>query len=83
MSSNGKIAILWLCIFQRVEDDKSNQHLKTVLPFALVVGNPARQIGWMSEFGQRLEFDANGIAECIESKVKYSLENNSVKKIVE
>jgi UDP-2-acetamido-3-amino-2,3-dideoxy-glucuronate N-acetyltransferase len=56
---------------------------KTVLPFALVVGNPARQIGWMSEFGQRLEFDTNGIAECIESKVKYSLENNSVKKIVE
>jgi UDP-2-acetamido-3-amino-2,3-dideoxy-glucuronate N-acetyltransferase len=54
---------------------------KTVLPFALVVGNPARQIGWMSEYGERLEFDSNGLAECKESKIKYSLENNIVKKL--
>jgi UDP-2-acetamido-3-amino-2,3-dideoxy-glucuronate N-acetyltransferase len=54
---------------------------KTVPPYALVVGNPARQIGWMSEYGHRLEFDSNGLAECSESKVKYSLDNNLVKKI--
>ena len=46
---------------------------KTVLPFALVVGNPARQIGWMSEFGHRLEFDQNGIATCPESNENYQL----------
>ena len=56
---------------------------KTVLPFALVVGNPARQIGWMSEFGQRLEFDLNGYALCAESNETYKLENNSVKKIMQ
>ena len=54
---------------------------KTVPPFALVVGNPARQIGWMSEYGQRLEFDSNGLAECSESKIKYRLESNIVKKL--
>jgi UDP-2-acetamido-3-amino-2,3-dideoxy-glucuronate N-acetyltransferase len=54
---------------------------KTVLPFALVVGNPARQIGWMSEYGQRLEFDSNGLAVCSESNIKYKLENNIVKKL--
>ncbi len=54
---------------------------KTVKPYALVVGNPARQIGWMSEYGHRLEFDENGIAICPESKEKYVLENNDVKKI--
>ena len=48
---------------------------KTVPAYALVVGNPARQIGWMSEYGQRLEFDADGIALCVESNVKYKLEN--------
>ncbi len=56
---------------------------KTVLPFALVVGNPARQIGWMSEFGQRLEFDSKGLALCFESKETYKLENNTVKKIMQ
>lgn len=56
---------------------------KTVLPFALVVGNPARQIGWMSEYGQRLEFDADGKAICAESNEKYSLENNQVIKILQ
>ena len=54
---------------------------KTVQPFALVVGNPARQIGWMSEYGQRLEFDSNGLAECSESNIKYRLENNIVIKL--
>ncbi len=54
---------------------------KEVLPYALVVGNPARQIGWMSEFGHRLEFDQNGIAVCPESKEKYQLKDGLVKKI--
>jgi UDP-2-acetamido-3-amino-2,3-dideoxy-glucuronate N-acetyltransferase len=54
---------------------------KTVPAFALMVGNPARQLGWMSEYGHRLEFDANGIAVCHESKVKYKLENNIVTKL--
>ena len=56
---------------------------KTVLPFALVVGNPARQIGWMSEFGQRLEFDINGFAICTESNETYKIENNRVEKIMQ
>ena len=51
---------------------------KTVLPFALVVGNPARQIGWMSIFGHRLEFDLNGIAVCPEGGEAYKLENGLV-----
>jgi UDP-2-acetamido-3-amino-2,3-dideoxy-glucuronate N-acetyltransferase len=54
---------------------------KTVPPYALVVGNPARQIGWMSEYGHRLEFDNTGIAVCKESNQKYKLENNLVHKI--
>ena len=54
---------------------------KTVPAYALVVGNPARQIGWMSEFGQRLEFDANGIALCEESNERYKLENQKVTKL--
>jgi UDP-2-acetamido-3-amino-2,3-dideoxy-glucuronate N-acetyltransferase len=54
---------------------------KTVPAFALVVGNPARQTGWMSEYGHKLKFDANGIAECPESKEKYELKNNKVTKI--
>lgn len=53
---------------------------RTVAPFALVVGNPARQIGWMSEYGQRLEFNPEGIAFCNESNEKYLLENNQVRK---
>ncbi len=53
---------------------------KNVLPYALVVGNPARQIGWMSEYGQRLQFDLNGTAVCPESGEKYVLKNNEVKK---
>ncbi len=54
---------------------------KDVKPFALVVGNPAKQTGWMSEFGHRLNFDSKGIAICPESKEKYKLENNEVKKL--
>lgn len=56
---------------------------KTVLPYALVVGNPSKQIGWMSEFGHRLEFDSNGIAVCEESNEKYRIENNMVSKIID
>lgn len=51
---------------------------KHVPPFALVVGNPSRQIGWMSSYGHRLEFNADGIAICPESGEKYKLENNRV-----
>ena len=54
---------------------------KDVPPYALVVGNPARQTGWMSEYGHKLQFDANGLATCPESGEKYKLENNKVKKI--
>jgi UDP-2-acetamido-3-amino-2,3-dideoxy-glucuronate N-acetyltransferase len=54
---------------------------REVRPYALVVGNPARQTGWMSEFGHRLVFDNSGIASCPESGEKYRLENGSVSKI--
>jgi UDP-2-acetamido-3-amino-2,3-dideoxy-glucuronate N-acetyltransferase len=55
--------------------------IKDVKPFSLVVGNPSRHIGWMSEYGHRLNFDKNGIAVCPESNAKYSLNNNEVKKV--
>jgi UDP-2-acetamido-3-amino-2,3-dideoxy-glucuronate N-acetyltransferase len=51
---------------------------KTVPDYALVVGNPSRQIGWMSEYGHRLEFDKDGKAICEESGQHYKLENNVV-----
>ncbi len=54
---------------------------KTVPDYALVVGNPARQLGWMSEYGHRLEFDANGLALCPESEEKYQLEDKKVIKL--
>ena len=54
---------------------------KHVKPYALMVGNPAKQLGWMSEYGHRLNFDAKGIAICPESKEKYKLENAQVHKI--
>lgn len=54
---------------------------KHVPDYALVVGNPSRQIGWMSEYGHRLEFDKDGIASCKESGQSYKLENNVVKRI--
>ncbi len=54
---------------------------KEVPDYALVVGNPAKQIGWMSEYGQRLFFDEQNTAICMESKEKYILENNQVHKL--
>ena len=54
---------------------------KEVPAYALVVGNPARQIGWMSENGQRLIFDENGFAICSESNEKYELKNKKVRKL--
>ena len=54
---------------------------KEVLPYALVVGNPAKQIGWMSEYGHRLEFDGEGRAKCPESQELYQLKNGKVKKV--
>ena len=51
---------------------------KDVKPYALIVGNPAKQIGWMSEFGHRLHFDQQGMAICPESKEKYKMENDKV-----
>jgi UDP-2-acetamido-3-amino-2,3-dideoxy-glucuronate N-acetyltransferase len=54
---------------------------REVKPYALVTGNPARQRGWMSEYGHKLNFDENGIAECPESREKYKLENDNVEKI--
>ncbi len=51
---------------------------KEVKPYALVVGNPGRQVGWMSEFGHRLHFDESGEAICPESKQKYYLKDNQV-----
>jgi len=54
---------------------------KKVLPYALVVGNPAKLKGWVSEYGHRLEFNVDGIAVCPESKDQYKLENNRVSKL--
>ena len=54
---------------------------KDVKPYQLVVGNPSRHAGWMSEFGHRLNFNPEGMAICPESKEKYRLENNFVTKI--
>jgi|SRR5690554_6274207 len=54
---------------------------KEVPPYALVVGNPAKQIGWVSEYGHRLEFNENNLAVCQESEEKYMLKNGSVIKI--
>ncbi len=55
--------------------------VKHVPDYALVVGNPARQIGWMSEFGHRLEFNANGLAVCPESGDTYQLTDHVVTKV--
>jgi len=54
---------------------------KTVLPFALIVGNPGRQIGWMSEYGHRLEFNSNGRAIWPESNQEYEFKNEKVIRI--
>ncbi|MBW1297151.1 acyltransferase [Aquimarina litoralis] len=54
---------------------------KAVKPYALMVGNPARQVGWMSEYGSRLEFDMNNKAICSESNEEYELIDETVFKI--
>ena len=54
---------------------------KDVKPFALVMGNPARQTGWMSEYGHKLIFNTEGIAICSESGYRYRLKNNEVSRI--
>lgn len=55
--------------------------VKEVLPYALVVGNPSRQIGWVSEFGHRLDFNEEGYAFCKESNQKYRIIGNIVERI--
>ncbi|MFO7998508.1 MAG: DapH/DapD/GlmU-related protein [Bacteroidales bacterium] len=55
--------------------------IRNVPAYALVVGNPARQIGWMSEYGHRLLFDEKGCAVCPESGKSYALENGIVKQV--
>ena len=54
---------------------------KDVGDYELVIGNPARRAGWMSEYGHKLRFDAEGIAVCPESGEKYKLENGKVRKL--
>lgn len=54
---------------------------KEVPDYALMVGNPARHVGWMSEYGHRLNFDSKGKAVCPESKEKYIIENGLVRKL--
>ncbi|GAA4277294.1 acyltransferase [Aquimarina mytili] len=54
---------------------------KDVKPYALVVGNPAKQIGWMSEYGHKLKFDSDDIAVCSESNEKYKFSDGKVFKI--
>jgi UDP-2-acetamido-3-amino-2,3-dideoxy-glucuronate N-acetyltransferase len=54
---------------------------KDVAPYSLVVGNPARHTGWMSEFGHRLNFNEMGMAECPESRDKYKLEQGRLLKL--
>lgn len=54
---------------------------KNIPDYALVVGNPARQTGWMSEYGHKLKFNPEGLALCPESKEEYRLENGKVTKI--
>ena len=56
-------------------------YIKEIKDFALVVGNPSKQIGWVSEYGHRLSFDEHGMAICKESQQEYQLTNNNVKRI--
>ena len=53
---------------------------KNVPDYALIVGNPGKQIGWVSQYGHRLNFDENNLATCPESHQEYRLENNTVKR---
>ncbi|MDB9874495.1 N-acetyltransferase [Flavobacteriaceae bacterium] len=52
--------------------------VKEIQNYALVVGNPSRQIGWVSEYGHKLHFDSNGIASCPETNQEYRLKDNTV-----
>lgn len=54
---------------------------KDVEPYSLVVGNPSKHIGWVSEYGHRLNFNKDGNATCLESKENYQLKNNKVTKL--
>jgi UDP-2-acetamido-3-amino-2,3-dideoxy-glucuronate N-acetyltransferase len=54
---------------------------KNILPYALVVGNPAKRVGWMSAYGHRLQFDEEGLATCRESGERYRLTNDKVLKV--
>jgi len=54
---------------------------KDVPPYALIIGNPGRHAGWMSEYGCKLTFDKKGIAYCTESNETYQLENGAVRKL--
>ncbi len=54
---------------------------KDVPAYALIVGNPGKQAGWMSEYGHRLKFDSDGLGICPESKEKYLLKDNKVTKL--
>jgi len=54
---------------------------KDVPPYALIVGNPARQIGWMSQYGHRLEFNEEDIATCPESQQQYKRSDAGVERI--
>ena len=55
--------------------------VKEIQNYALVVGNPSRQIGWVSEYGHKLHFDSNGIAICPETNQEYRLKDSSVSRI--
>lgn len=55
---------------------------KNIPDYALVMGNPARQAGWMSEYGHKLKFNAEGTAVCPESKEEYVLEEGKVRKVI-
>jgi UDP-2-acetamido-3-amino-2,3-dideoxy-glucuronate N-acetyltransferase len=54
---------------------------KDVKPYALIIGNPGRQTGWVSEYGHKLEFNEEGLATCPESQQEYQLKDNLVTKI--
>jgi len=54
---------------------------KDISPYSLVIGNPARHVGWMSEYGHRLHFNPMGMAECPENRDKYKLDQGRVSKL--
>jgi UDP-2-acetamido-3-amino-2,3-dideoxy-glucuronate N-acetyltransferase len=56
---------------------------KSVLPYSLVIGNPAKHVGWMSEAGHRLDFNEENVALCPESNEKYVIDNDKVEQIIE